>query len=648
MVKILLVDDDPNILKSFHTFLTSNGYYILCCTSAEEGLEAFEKEPFDVILSDVRMPGMDGIDFLQKVRSADPKIGFIVFTAFPSVSAAVNSLKALADDYLEKPVVNFDNLMVLVDQLFEKVQKRRNQPDEDCLLTGKPGNFEKIENLWENINPENFSSFIQSGKATVKNEFSMLNEFVREKITQWPDFNFLSFVEKNEQYSIVGSSWFSDEIQGIPCRRDFDSKLFQEQKRQGGKLFVMDAMEEQKKHPDNKRKTGRMIILPFGVSGQVGSLLFQCPQKASVDMKVLTFLTEIIAFTQWLPMAQKMDVENTSEPTKVTNKDFQKDVGHSAGFNEFIGKAPCMQEIYNSIIKIAPTDVTVLITGETGTGKELAAQTIHDLSHRKDDPFVAINCATISETLLESELFGHEKGAFTGADRMKTGLFESANGGTIFFDEVGEISPAMQVKLLRVLQEKEIRRVGNNRPIKIDVRVIASTNRNLANDVYLKKFREDLFYRLNVINIHLPPLRERGDDIRNLINHFLKNYEEKYKMDKLFFANSAMQMALRYPWPGNVRELMSLVEKTVILSEENRIVSLPISIPLNDAKYKAHLALKSTKLKDAKRYWAQQFEREFIAEKIKKHRGNIAATAKEIGVDVKTVWRKVRRLGINV
>ncbi|MBI5519347.1 MAG: sigma-54-dependent Fis family transcriptional regulator [Desulfovibrio sp.] len=242
-----------------------------------------------------------------------------------------------------------------------------------------------------------------------------------------------------------------------------------------------------------------------------------------------------------------------------------------------IGSSPALREVYKILEKVAPTDSTVLVTGESGTGKELLVRALHKNSRRHDKPFVPINCGAIPKELLESELFGHEKGAFTHAIRSKPGRFELADGGTIFLDEIGEMDLSLQVKILRVLQEKEIERVGGTGSKKVDVRVVAATNRDLEVEVAAGRFREDLFYRLNVIPMHLPPLRERGEDIMALAEHFLRGFCREKDRKDLAVGSQARAMLAGYPWPGNVRELENFMERLSILCEGPQVT--PADLP---------------------------------------------------------------------
>jgi transcriptional regulator with PAS, ATPase and Fis domain len=230
-----------------------------------------------------------------------------------------------------------------------------------------------------------------------------------------------------------------------------------------------------------------------------------------------------------------------------------------------------MKEVFRIISKIAASTSSVLVVGESGTGKELVARAIHDGSHRKDKPFMAINCAAIPETLIESELFGHEKGSFTGANAREIGIFEAANGGTVFLDEIGEMNVGMQAKLLRAIQEKEIRRVGGKVNIPLDLRILAATNRELEQEIKRGAFREDLFYRLNVIRINLPPLRERGSDLKTLAEYFVKKYSEMSGIGVEGISKPALRLIMNYGWPGNVRQLESVIERSVLMAESNII-----------------------------------------------------------------------------
>ena len=310
----------------------------------------------------------------------------------------------------------------------------------------------------------------------------------------------------------------------------------------------------------------------------------------------------------------------------------------SKGLEEdhIIGRSPAMREIEALINKVGPTDSTVLITGESGTGKELVAMAICNHSTRKGEPFITVDCGSLVETLFESELFGHVKGSFTGATTTKHGRFELANGGTIFFDEIGNISTNIQAKLLRALQEGEVTKVGSSQVIKIDVRIIAATNQDLRQSVETGSFREDLFYRLSVVPVQLPPLRARQEDIPLLANHFLKKYSRKRKKTVTEISNDAMTALLRYSWPGNVRELENTIERAVVLTD-NSIINP------DDLLYYGFSLAEDEKAEIHPPIRLEEMERNLIQETLRLYNGNRSKTAQALGIDRKTLWAKLKK-----
>ncbi len=309
-------------------------------------------------------------------------------------------------------------------------------------------------------------------------------------------------------------------------------------------------------------------------------------------------------------------------------------------FHNIVARNKRMREIIELIPKIADTDATVLITGETGTGKELIARAIHYTSYRRDRRFIGINCATLSETLLESELFGHVRGAFTGAIRDKQGKFELADGGTIFLDEVSEMQPTTQGKLLRVLQEQEFEKVGGEKTIRVDVRVIAATNRDIESLVSQGRFREDLYYRLKVITIHLPPLRERMDDIPLLANFFLRKYSKKLSRDVVSISQKALGKMLSYHWPGNVRELEHVIEKAVIMTEGDIIDD--VDIPVKTRKKHKSLILPAVDMTS----YLESCEQDYLRELLRQFRGNIKKVSEVSGLNRRTIHNKMKKYNL--
>ncbi|MCP3177090.1 sigma-54 dependent transcriptional regulator [Desulfuromonas sp. KJ2020] len=317
--------------------------------------------------------------------------------------------------------------------------------------------------------------------------------------------------------------------------------------------------------------------------------------------------------------------------------------------NEMIGVSSHIKELKRQIAMAAPTSGWVLITGENGTGKELVAREIHTLSNRREKPFVEVNCAAIPEELIESELFGHEKGAFTGATAQRKGKFDLAHEGTLFLDEIGDMSLKTQAKVLRILQEKKFERVGGQRTIEVDVRVIAATNKNLEEEIRAGNFREDLYYRLNVIPFHVPPLRERGEDIPLLVEHFLEYFCGKESRAIKTMTPEAINLLKSYAWPGNVRELKNIIERLVIMTPDDVITAkhLPESITGkagSAGKVAALAAAEYATYKEAK----EEFERDFIIQKLEENDWNISKTAEAIEIERSNLHRKIKAFGIEL
>ncbi|HEU5057250.1 MAG TPA: sigma 54-interacting transcriptional regulator [Kofleriaceae bacterium] len=316
---------------------------------------------------------------------------------------------------------------------------------------------------------------------------------------------------------------------------------------------------------------------------------------------------------------------------KVDNQQLSRQL-EELRFGDIVGTSRPMQEVFRKVEKVAATDISVLITGETGTGKELIAREIHRRSPRKDKPFVTINCGAIPENLLESELFGHVKGAFTGAVANKAGKFQAADGGTLFLDEIGEMPLNLQVKILRAIQEKVVVRVGDTRPESVDIRILAATNRDLEEEIRHQRFREDLYYRLNVVNLHLPPLRDRGDDIPVIARYLLSRYAKEYDTRVKGFSPNAAVAIKKYDWPGNIRELENRLKKGIVLAEGNLLG--PEDLGLSGDNLPSILPLAAAK---------EKFQRDYINEVLALNNGNRTKTARDLGVDPRTIFRHLEK-----
>ena len=454
---LLIVDDDAGHLATLQTIARSWGYRV---SVAEDGMIAVEMakgQPFDLILMDVRMAALNGIEALRQIKTYNPAIPVLIMTAYSSVASAVEALKAGAYDYLTKPL-DFETLHLTVERAMEHTH--------------------------------------------LKDE----NRQLKEKL-----------------------------------QREFD-------------------------------------------------------------------------------------------------------------LQNIIGTSPPMKALLDMVAMVAPSEATVLITGESGTGKELVARSIHYNSGRRTAPFVIVNCAALAETLLESELFGHERGAFTGADKRREGRFRQADGGTLFLDEIGETSPGMQAKLLRVLQEREIQRVGGDETLTVDVRILAATNRDLENEVQQGKFREDLFYRLNVVTVEIPPLKARHEDIPLLAQHFLKRFAARNRKAVKGFTPQAMDLLLKHDWPGNVRELENAVERAVILLSGDYITDreLPLSITQNVTRNSTEpIAVKDAGGLPTGAQSLADVEKDVILATLSETGGNKSETARRLGINRKTLHLKLKRYGLD-
>jgi two-component system response regulator HydG len=449
---ILIVDDDPNHLKTLQTIIRSWGYQVSAVDDGTRAVASVKERPFALILMDVRMAQMSGIEALRQIKAYNPSIPILIMTAYSSVDSAVEALKAGAYDYLTKPL-DFEVLKIGLARALEH-------------------------------------SGLKTENAALKS-------------------------------------------------------------------------------------------------------------KLSADYEMA----------------------------------------------HIIGKSRPMKDLVDMLAMVAPSEATVLITGASGTGKELIAKSIHHNSGRKDRPLVVVNCAALTETLLESELFGHEKGAFTGADERREGRFMQADKGTIFLDEIGETSAAMQAKLLRVIQEREIQRVGGEETLTVDVRILAATNRDLEEEVRSGRFREDLFYRLNVVTLRIRPLCERLDDIPLLAQHFMERYARKNRKPVKGISPLAMDMLLKYAWPGNVRELENTIERAVILLPGEHITEK--ELPPTITKTYADSCARPTPSPVAANRPLEEIEKEAILATLEDSGGNKSETARRLGINRKTLHKKLKDYGID-
>jgi transcriptional regulator with GAF, ATPase, and Fis domain len=375
-----------------------------------------------------------------------------------------------------------------------------------------------------------------------------------------------------------------------------------------------------------------LVAVPLYLSGNLfGALVVRVNEAERPHLAAhLETLTAISALA-----SVGFEANREVETLRAENKFLQQQIAPSGGI---VGVSPLLRRLMERVERVAPHDTTVLITGESGTGKELIARALHDRSNRKDRPFIPVNCAALTESLFESELFGHEKGSFTGANATKAGLFELAQGGTIFLDEIGELAPAFQVKFLRVLQQREFYRVGGTQARPLDIRVVAATNRDLGQDVSEGRFREDLYHRLNVVALESPALRDRKDDIPQLAQYFLQRFAEKSKRAVKGLAPDALEMIMAYNWPGNVRELENAMERAVVLGDSDWVLPEDLPDPLLAVAPPSPTSKYEDSIVGAKR--------EAILDAYKQAKGDYRGAAKILNLHPNYLLRLVRNLGL--
>jgi Nif-specific regulatory protein len=419
-----------------------------------------------------------------------------------------------------------------------------------------------------------------------------------------------------------------------------------------GRSLIIPSIEEEPRFQDrvHRRKGGAFdagdwsfVALPVTIGQEtVGTISVDLP-KQDIDLlqdaeKVLSIVSGLIAND----IKRRREMRAESEALEDERKRLLSELQLSARPDNMVGDSAPMRQVYARIRQVAEADTTVLIRGESGTGKELVAAAIHYLSGRSRGPFVKVNCSALSESLVESELFGHEKGAFTSALFSRAGRFEEADGGTLFLDEIGDFSPAVQVKLLRTIQEREFERVGSNKTIKVNVRLVAATNRDLEGLMKEGRFRPDLFYRINVFPVYLPPLRERKDDILALANHFSAKFATRMQKPVERITTTAINMLVAYHWPGNIRELENCIEHAVLLSHDGVIhgrdlpptLQMPNALPASaDGSLRSNVA---------------QLERDMLVDALKRAGGNVSAAGRELGIGERIVRYKIRKLGIEL
>jgi len=582
--------------------------------------------------------GISEKPYRDKVNQLRIKMTLITF----GVLIMSLSLSHLFISHLFQPLIALTNAVKNIDE--DKLDSRidvRGRSEVTKLAIAYNAMLERIQEYTTKLKESNLA-LKQKNKDLDRAHSQLITTFsIAQKITALPNLKLISsFLIKTLREIVECSNMvmviFDNEkkIPYLATEKDFISMdeeqydvLFLKTNQIAGTVFIKMDQIQSLPLPDKFKNTQRMAIFPFHYHMQVlGAVFIACPDDCVCVKTEMDVIHLILKQTS-------SAIHRASEHEKEI-QGLKNSIEKVSGYGDMIGKDSEIQIIYKLIDDVAPTDATVLIQGESGTGKEMVAKAIHNRSGRSNKPFIVINCSAYPATLLESELFGHEKGAFTGALHRKIGRFEQANGGSVFLDEIGEISPPAQTMLLRVLQSQKIERIGGQKSIKVDTRVLAATNRNLMDEVKAGRFREDLYYRLNVIPLNLPPLRDRPNDIPLLAHYFLNRYtkEQGKRIDKI--DTEAMRLLLKYNWPGNIRELENSIEHAVALSKSEKIFISDLPSVLSETIYRQPLNKTKTIIENEER---------LIMQALNECKGNKTMAAERLGINRSTLYEKLKK-----
>lgn len=616
MRKILLIDDENSARRILGLSLRKDGYDIIEAGDGESGLEVFKRELPDIVLTDIRMPGVSGVEVLSRVKEIKPEVEVIVVTGHGDMELAIKCLQLDASDFLTKPISDQALSIALErakNRLAMKAQLKAYTEDMKSLVQEKTRELEKSYKSME-------AFYLMHRDISEKTSLTEVLNFITRKVKEVVSCETLPLVLNimktglvmTEGYGLEESELASIDIGMVTSLREptgiADEKLIE----LCARIF----------------KTPPRIIIPIRKNEDTIGIVVLCAQGTEKisdgDIRFVDLL-----FSQASGAIRRI----VSQDEKL--RELHKRLSVSSRYGNLVGKDHKMEQIYDLVSDVAPTNATILIEGESGTGKELIARAIHMNSMRRNGPFIAVNCSSYPETLLEGELFGYEKGAFTGAVKRRLGCFERAHGGTIFLDEIGEISLNFQVKLLRVLQVQEFERLGGEESIKVDIRIIAATNKDLRKKVEKGDFREDLYYRLNIIPISLPPLRTRKNDIPLLMEHFLERLNSRHGKKVLGTAPEAMRILMDYDWPGNVRELENTIEHAFILTKGDSITK---------DSFPAYLRFRSELKEDFSSF--EENEMKFLAKMLEQYQWNKLQVAKRLNISRSTLYAKMKKYSI--
>ncbi len=618
--KVLLIDDEAGIRKLLSISLRSDGYDVITAENGKHAIELFVQEAPSIVLTDIKMPGMDGLEVLKRIKQLNPEAEVIVITGHGDMEVTIKALQLEASDFITKPVSE-EALAIALKRAKEKLKLRQKLKNYTHDLEREVK--KKTEDLKKSYKEMETICEITCG-VSEKKSLTEAFDFIISRAKHILPFEEViplifnkgkdGFVEV-AGYRLIDREDRDDLIADIALMR-LPVDIAELNARGCAWLINFDSYQSLSVVPIIKK------------DDPVGGLMLLASERAVFSKEDLRFL--------YLMLAQVSGVIHRIALNGERLKKLENKVKMFSGYGGIIGKDHKMHQIYQLILDIAPTDATVLIQGESGSGKELVARAIHYHSERKDDPFVVVNCSAYPETLLESELFGHEKGAFTGATHRRAGRFELAHKGTLFLDEIGEIPLVSQVKLLRLLQFQKFERLGGIETIEVDVRIIAASNKDLKREVEKGNFREDLYYRLNVIPINIPPLRARQNDTPLLVEHFLKRFNSRGNKKVNGISPEAMKILMGYNWPGNVRELENIIEHAFILTKDEVVgeQSLPLSIRF--------VVDKEEKISSF-----EENERRFLARMLEEYRWNKLQVAKKLNISRSTLYAKLKKYNIH-
>jgi len=633
--KILIVEDNFIEANHLRLMLKNANYTVLgIARSVKDAKENIIKEKPGLVLLDIFLMGKEtGIDLAKFLK--EENIGFIYLSANSSEDILSEAKASHPYGFLVKPFREKDLLIMMqiagYHQKYNIESSIRKEQLFQRQLKNLISNFgtwdEYLQQMCTALQPLIPFDLMISVYMTDERTESMLFGFLRTGFNEYQKITLKGFQEltdlKLHELEIVLKNTITEENIRI-----YDNKTFQQKKTES----TLDKITANYLG----MKSNLTLPIPLSITKK-GKFIFSFYSK-----NPQVFDEEHLEICKRLQDNFIYNVENIIARQNESSRNSGTPHSSENGFEGIIGKSPLLLSVFDYISQVAPTDTTVLITGESGTGKEKIASTIHTLSSRKNQPFIKINCASLPSSLIETELFGHEKGSFTGAISQHLGKFEQAHTGTLFLDEIGEIPLEVQVKLLRVLQEKEIERIGSNKSIKVDIRIIAATNRNLEKEVAEGRFRLDLYYRLCVFPLELPALRDRKEDIGMLSQYFIKKYCEKLKKNELRLSAESLKGLLSYNWPGNIRELENLIERSVILTkgDDLMITPLPVAVTLKNNDSDTEIWQDKT---------IEENERIHILNILNKCGGRIRGeegAAKILGVPPTTLASKMLKLGI--